>query len=117
LLARYDDFITTGLAAFPERRPPAGQKRPPKQDDATHLLVRLRDFKAEVGRFLTDGRVPFDNNRAERRVRPVKAKLKIAGSFRAMGGAKAFCILRSLWETNKLQQVNPFTTLRVAFGG
>lgn len=117
LQAQYDTFVANGLKVFPERAPPAGSQRPSKQHPATNLLRRLRDFKTEVWRFLTDWRVPFDNNRAERMVRPVKVKLKVAGGFRAVGGAQAFCILRSVWETNKLQQVNPFSTLRKAFGG
>ncbi|MBK8752576.1 MAG: hypothetical protein IPL99_13435 [Candidatus Competibacteraceae bacterium] len=29
----------------------------------------------------------------------------------------AFCILRSVWETNKLNGINPFDTLRLAFEG
>jgi transposase len=81
------------------------------------LLVRLRDFKTDVWRLLTDWQVPFDNNRAERTVRPVKVKLKVIGGFRAVGGAKAFCVIRSVWETSKLNGQNPFETLRMAFTG
>jgi transposase len=50
-------------------------------------------------------------------VRPVKVKLKVIGGFRALGGSTAFCILRSVWETNKLNDINPFDTLRLAFEG
>jgi transposase len=89
----------------------------PKQEPATNLLRRMRDFKAEILRFLHDFRVPFDNNLAERLVRPAKVKLKVAGGFRALGGSRAFCVIRSVWETNKLQGVNPFQTLRNAFAG
>jgi transposase len=117
LLAQYDDWVGRGLMAFPERPKEPGRKGRPKQAPATNLVWRRRDFKAEVWRFLTDFRVPFDNNLAERLVRPVKVKLKVAGGFRALGGSEAFCILRSVWETNKRQGVNPFHTLRVAFAG
>ncbi len=48
-------------------------------------------------------------------MRPVKVKLKVIGGFRAMGGAEAFCILRSVWETSKLNGQNPFEVLRGAF--
>lgn len=115
LLARYDGWVGIGLLVFPERPKEPGQKGRPKQEPATNLLRRLRDFKTEVFRFLTDFRVPFDNNLAERLVRPVKVKLKVAGGFRDLGGSEAFCILRSVWETNKRQGVNPFHTLRVVF--
>ena len=31
--------------------------------------------------------------------------------------AEAFCVIRSVWETSKLNGLNPFDTLRLAFGG
>ena len=117
LLARYDRQVRNGLRACPVRPPEPGWKGRVKQHPATNLLLRLRDYKTEAWRFLTDWRVPFDNNRAERLVRPVKVKLKVIGSFRALGGSTAFCILRSVWETNKLNGINPFDTLRLAFEG
>jgi transposase len=115
LLARYDEQVANGLAVFPVKPADPDDKRRTKQDPATNLLIRLRDFKTEVWRFLTDWRVPFDNNRAERAVRPVKVKLKVIGGFRAVGGAKAFCVLRSVWETSRLNGQNPFEVLRTAF--
>lgn len=117
LLADYDRWVTLGLQVFPERSKPPGQKGRPKQEPATNLLRRLRDFRTEIWRFLHDFRVPFDNNLAERLVRPVKVKRKVAGGFRAVGGSASFCILRSIWQTDKLQGINPFQTLRVAFAG
>jgi hypothetical protein len=106
LLARYDQQVQNGLAACPVRPPVPGQKGRIKQLEATNLLLRLRDDKTHVWRFLTDWRVLFDNNRAERLVRPAKVKLKVIGGFRALGGSTAFCILRSIWETNKTLGVN-----------
>ena len=117
LLARYEQQVQNGLAACPMRLPAPGQRGRVKQHEATNLLLRLRDYKTQVWRFLTDWRVPFDNNRAERLVRPAKVKLKVTGGFRALGGSRAFCILRSIWETNKLNGINPFDTLRLVFEG
>lgn len=117
LVTRYDRWVGLGLLVFPERPKDPGRKGRPKQDPATNLLRRMRDFKTEILRFLDDFHVPFDNNRAERLVRPVKVKLKVAGGFRALGGSAAFCVLRSVWETNQRQGVNPFHTLRIAFAG
>jgi transposase len=115
LLTRYDGQVAAGLAACPPKPPPPGGNGRAKQDFATNLLLRLRDFKAETLRFLTDWRVPFDNNAAERMVRPAKVKLKVTGGFRAVGGSEAFCVIRSVWETSKLNSGNPFDTLRLAF--
>jgi transposase len=116
-LARYDQQVKNGLDACPVRPPEPGRKGRVKQHEATNLLLRLRDYKTQVWRFLTDWRIPFDNNVAERAVRPAKVKLKVTGGFRAMGGSAAFCILRSVWETNKLNGINPFDTLRLVFEG
>ncbi len=113
----YDQQISIGLAAFPIRPHESGKKGRTKQHTATNLLVRLRNFKTEVWRFLTDWSVPFDNNQAERMVRPVKVKLKVTGGFRAVGGSEAFCIVRSIWETAKFNHNNPFDKLRAVFIG
>jgi transposase len=115
LMNQYDRQVANGLAACPIKQPAPDQKGRVKQDEATNLLIRLRDYKEQTLKFLTDWRVPFDNNLAERMVRPIKVKLKVSGGFRAAGGSEAFCILRSIWETNKLQNRNPFDTFRFAF--
>lgn len=43
---------------------------------------------------------------------PALQEAVAAFGFRALGGSAAFCILRSIWETNKLNGINPFETLR-----
>jgi len=117
LLARDDQQVQNGLAAGPVRSPAPGRKGRVKQQEATNLWLRLRDYQTQVWRFLTDWRVPFDNNVAERPVRPVKVKLQVIGGCRALGGSTVFCVLRSVWETNKLNGINPFDTLRLVFEG
>jgi transposase len=112
LLARDDEQVANGLAVFPVKPPDPDDQRCTKQDLVTNLLIRLRDFKTEVWRFLTDWRVPSDNNRAER---AVKVKLKVISGFSAVGEAKAFCVLRSVSETRRLNGKNPFEVLRTAF--
>jgi transposase len=117
LLDRYTELVNLGLKSFPVQPHEEGKKGRQKQHEATNLLVRLRDFKMEVWRFITDWHVPFDNNQAERMVRPVKVKIKVIGGFRSVGGSQAFCVIRSIWETNKLNSINPFDTLRCVFVG
>jgi len=46
-----------------------------------------------------------------------KVKLKVTSGFHAFGGAAAFCILRSVWETDKLNGIDLFDTLGLVFEG
>ena len=117
LLRRYDQLATSDSPPFRYDPHEQGHKGRTQQHTATNLLIRLRDFKTEVWRFLIDWRIPFDNNPAERLVRPVKVKLKVTGGFRAIGGSEAFCIIRSIWESHKLNHLNPFDALRFGCGG
>ena len=52
-------------------------------------------------RFLRDPAVPFSNNQGERDPRMMKAKPKISGGFRSIGGAEDFASLRSVISTAK----------------
>ena len=47
----------------------------------------------------------------------MKVKRKITGGFRAIGDSEAFCIIRTIWESRKLNHLNPFDSLRFFFWG
>ena len=49
--------------------------------------------------FLSDLRVPYDNNTSERGVRKIKIKQKVSGCFRTDAGADDFAKLHSIVET------------------
>jgi transposase len=76
-----------------------------------NLAVRLRDFKSDVTRFLTDPRVPFTNNQAEQDVRMAKLRQKISGCFRTFQGAVDFATNRSLISTARKLGWNIIQTL------
>lgn len=65
-----------------------------------------------LARFLEDGRLPLDNNAAERALRPIALGRKnwlFAGSVK---GGEAAAIILSFVESAKLHQLNPYTYLR-----
>ncbi|MCZ2128621.1 MAG: IS66 family transposase [Anaerolineales bacterium] len=67
---------------------------------------------AALTRFLDDGRLPLDNNAAERALRPIAVGRKnwlFAGSVR---GGEAAAIVLSFVESAKLHDLNPFHYLR-----
>lgn len=58
-----------------------------RRDPAPPLVYRLQTRREQVLRFMTDFRVPFDNNASERDIRMVKLRQKIGGCFRTPEGA------------------------------
>ena len=81
----------------------AGQKK----RSAGHKLVRrFQKYRADMLRFLRDFSVPFTNNQAERDIRMVKVKMKIAGCFRTRLGAEQFALLRGIFSTARKQGHN-----------
>lgn len=112
-IRRYDELVRRGLELNPERTSrrrragsgataQQGRGRIP-QSEARKLVARLESRRAEVLRFLTDFRVPFDNNQAERDLRMVKLQQKIGGCFRSHEGARQFCRLRGVISTARKQ--------------
>jgi transposase len=57
------------------------------------------------------------NNQAERDLRMVKVQQKIAGTFRAEGGATAFCHIRSYLSTMRKQGHAMLDALSTVFAG
>ena len=68
-------------------------------------------------RFLTELRVPFDNNQAERDLRMPKIKQKIFGCCRSDTGAEDFAILRSYLSTHRKQSDDTVNSLVLTFQG
>jgi transposase len=70
-----------------------------KKSKAENLMLRLRQYKAEITRFTQDFGVPFDNNQAERDIRNIKVKGKVSGCFRTDDGAKDYANTASVLGT------------------
>ena len=106
---RYWAAVRMGLAfhrELPELKTTAKGRGRTKHRPGYNLLERLRKFKTETLRFLTDFDVPFTNNLAEQDLRMMKVRMKISGSFRTLEGAQIFALLRSVVSTARKQGFN-----------
>ena len=81
------------------------------------LRTRLREYVDDHLRFLTDFRIDFTNNLAERGLRKIKTKLKIAGGFRSLKFSKYYCDAISIIDTCKKQNMNIGKAIRNIFMG
>jgi len=102
LRRRYRKAVELAFRLLPDGPPPRRRNTGgwlPHQRDSWNLAVRFRDDEADILRFLTDVRVPFTNNDAERPLRPAKLHDKISGTFRSPTHAQAFATIRSYIQT------------------
>lgn len=107
---QYDAWIEKGLQ-YHQLLPPLESKTGKKQRTGYNLLIRLRDNKDSVLRFMYDQEVPFTNNLAEQDLRMMKVKQKISGGFRTMEGAQTFCKIRGVISTLRKQKIPIFPFL------
>lgn len=106
----YKQAVRDGRRAHPKQL--SGRRPKPAA-----LLDRLDNQREQVLRFLTDLRVPFHNNQAERDLRMVKLQQKISGCWRSQDGATSFCSIRSYISTARKQGQHAIDVLRLAFHG
>jgi transposase len=102
-----------------EEPPPSRlhQKGKPKRTKGRNLLDRLIAYKAAVLAFAFHVDVPFTNNQAERDLRPIKVKQKIAGCFRTLVGAQQYARIASFVSTARKQHRHVFKELCRVFQG
>lgn len=86
-------------------------------DSERCLKARLREYASDHLRFISDFRIDFTNNLAERGLRKIKTKLKIAGGFRNINFSKYYCHAISIIDTCKKQNINIYETIRNIFKG
>ena len=63
------------------------------------VLPFVQHGRPHALRFAFEENIPFTNNQAERDIRPIKVKLKMATNFRSGGGAEAFLCIKSVFST------------------
>jgi transposase len=98
---RFDAIVIKGIEENPPSQNPKrqGKRGVNPKTKARNLLERFIEHKEKILRFLTDLRVPFENNQAERDIRMMKLQQKVSGTFRTTRGAEAFCRIRAYIST------------------
>lgn len=115
----YDKIVALGLA-FHDSLPPlpkTGKRGRKKRRKGHNLLIRLRDHKEEVLRFMSSESFPFTNNPAEQDIRMMKLRMKISGGFRSFSGTEIFAAIRSFTSTCRKQKMNIFQSIENLFSG
>ena len=82
--------------------------------DARRLAARLMKHCDRIFTFLDYPDVPFDNNYAERMIRPVVMLRKNSQCNRSEKGAATQAVLMSVYQTLKLRGHDPLTTITEA---
>ena len=108
---RYDEILEQGREEFLK------SESPDYNGEDMKLLRRMKLYKTEHLRFVSNSAVPFDNNQAERDLRMIKAKTKISGCFRAVDGGDVFALLKSYISTLRKNRRNVFDGIKAAFAG
>ena len=116
--ADYDRAVTAAFGLcpagpLPRRRGTGGWLA--WQRDTYNLASRLRNEQDQILACLTDTRVPFTNNMAERALRMVKIHDKISGTFRSEDHLTAFVTVRSYLQTAGKHGINLLDVLRQLF--
>ena len=109
IIARYMAILAKGTAfheGLPPLVPKTGSRGRKPRRPGRNLLIRLRDFRDDVLRFLTDFEVTFTNNRVEQDLRMMKVRMKISGSFRTINGSQVFADIRPVISTARKRGLN-----------
>jgi hypothetical protein len=84
---------------------------PWKDSQARRLVKRLRRHQNDLFTFLDHPDVPFDNNHAERAIRPAVIIRKNSYCNRSQRGADTQAVLMSIYRTLKQRGHDPITTI------
>jgi transposase len=105
------------LADNEEPPPIQGKRGKPKNSKGRNLLNRLTDHQDEWLAFAFVEGVPFSNNQAERDIRCLKTKQKVATNFQTFKGAQQYARIQSFTSTLRKHSMNVFQNLINAFDG
>jgi transposase len=79
-----------------------------------NLVKRIKKFKDQMILFVRNPNVEYHNNRAERNIRSVVIARKNSFGSDTVAGAERVCILQSVVETCKINDIQPFEFIKKA---
>jgi len=115
IFTEYSEIIINWKTEYEDELRKLKQEWKSKKPKWFNLLKRLENHKEWTLWFITDFIVPFDNNLAERDLRPTKTRLKISGCFRSFEWLEYFCRIRSYISTLKKHDMNVYEALNSLF--
>jgi transposase len=109
LLAQRNTLSELTISELSEKTKKRGRK---PRGKPLKLLDRLLLHTDAIFAFAEFEAVPFSNNQAERDIRPIKTKLKVAGCFRTTDGANRYARIQGFISTCRKQKINVFNELK-----
>jgi transposase len=103
------------LAHSEEPPPVQGKRGKPKNSKGRNLLNRLIQHRDGWLAFAFVEGVPFSNNQAERDIRCLKTKQKVATNFQTFKGAQHYARIQTFTSTLRKHSMNVFQNLINAF--
>lgn len=113
----YDEICSEADLIEPQPIKEPNKRGRPKATKGRNLLDRFLKYKSAIIAFAFHKEVPFTNNIAERALRPVKTKQKVAGSLRTFKGAQTYARIRSFIDSTRKSNRNIFNELIRVFNG
>lgn len=105
----YESILELSLQEY-DKNPPNKYYR-----EGFNLAKRLKAYQDSTLYFLEDEEIPYTNNLAERQLRKVKRKARVAGSFRSYEGLEYYCNVQSIIENTKTIGKSFFEHLKDVF--
>lgn len=110
--AEYDRIIHETITSYEAAHPEMQSKKKKKFiPDSIKTLKRMKEYKIEHLRFLTDFSVPFTNNSAENCMRFSKNKHKISGQFSSIETSNDYARMMTIIRTSSLKKENVLKTI------
>lgn len=109
---KYLKIAKTGLKNYYEKQK---GKNPTYVPDYVPTFRRMIEYVDDHLRFITDFKVPYTNNAAERQCRVIKSKKKISGQFVSKRCAKAYADILTIIQTANIRNENALDALIKVF--